>query len=49
MKLGSLGVPYVADLETSGGGHGFAYYERMAAKVIGFLVERLDQERRRVV
>jgi hypothetical protein len=48
MKLGSSGVPYVCDLETSGGGHGFEYYNRMAAKAIEFLVERLDAERRRV-
>lgn len=48
MKLNSLGVPFVSDLETTGGGHGFEYYERMAPKAIGFLVERLDQERRRV-
>ncbi len=48
MKLGSSGVPCVCDLQTSGGGHGFEYYNRMAEKTVEFLVERLDAERRRV-
>ncbi len=48
MKLYSLGVPHVCDLETPGGGHGFPYYEKMAAPAIDFLVQRLDQERRRI-
>ncbi|MCA9163298.1 MAG: hypothetical protein KDA62_09970 [Planctomycetales bacterium] len=47
MKLYSLGVPFECDLETSGGGHGFEYYNRMAAKAMSFIVERLDRERRR--
>lgn len=49
MKLWSLGVPHVCDLETSGGGHGFDYYNRMAERAINFVYERLDEERRRVV
>ncbi len=49
MKLWSLGVPHVCDLETTSGGHGFEYYNRMAERAVGFLVDRLDQERRRVV
>ncbi len=49
MKLGSMGIPHDYDLETVGGGHGFAYYNLMAARVVGFIAERLDQERRRVV
>jgi S-formylglutathione hydrolase FrmB len=48
MKLYSLGVPHECDLETSGGGHGFDYYNRMAERAITFLAERLDQERRRL-
>ncbi|MEX2174657.1 MAG: alpha/beta hydrolase-fold protein [Pirellulaceae bacterium] len=48
MKLWSLGIPHVCDLETTGGGHGFEYYDRMAERAISFLVERLDQERRRI-
>ena len=46
MKLGSLGVPYECDLESTGGGHGFDYYGLMAERTIGFLLERLDRERR---
>ena len=49
MKLGSLGVPFQADLETSAGGHGFEYYCAMAEKAIGFIVSSLQSERLRVV
>lgn len=48
MKLWSLGIPHVCDLETRGGGHGFDYYNRMAGRAIEFLWERLEQERRRL-
>jgi pimeloyl-ACP methyl ester carboxylesterase len=48
MKLYSLGVPHECDLETTGGGHGFEYYNRMAPKAIGFVAERLERERLRV-
>jgi S-formylglutathione hydrolase FrmB len=48
MKLGSTGVLHDYDLETEGGGHGFEYYNRMAATAIEFLAERLDRDRRRV-
>ncbi len=48
MKLAALGVPFEADLETSGGGHGFEYYSRMAKPAIEFIVSRLDGERLRV-
>jgi S-formylglutathione hydrolase FrmB len=47
MKLWSLGVPFECDLETQAGGHSFAYASHMAPRVVGFLAERLDQERRR--
>jgi S-formylglutathione hydrolase FrmB len=49
MKLWSLGVPHEHDLVTSGGGHSFEYYSKMAPKAIGFLVERLERERLRLV
>jgi S-formylglutathione hydrolase FrmB len=49
MKLYSIGVPHQCDLQTSGGGHGFAYYNRMAERAVIFLAEKLDEERRRVV
>lgn len=45
MKLYSLGVPHACDLETTGGGHGFEFYDRMAEKAVGFIAERLDKER----
>ncbi len=49
MKLAALGIPHERDLDTTGGGHGFAYYDRMAPQAIGFIAERLDREVRRVV
>ncbi len=49
MKLAALGIPHACDLETSGGGHGFEYYNRMAEQAVAFLVERLESERLRVV
>jgi enterochelin esterase-like enzyme len=48
MKLYSLGIPHECDLETTAGGHGFNYYNRMAPKAIRFLVERLEKERLRL-
>jgi S-formylglutathione hydrolase FrmB len=48
MKLWSLGVPHECDLETSGGGHGFEYYSRMAERAVTFLAVSLDEERRRI-
>ncbi|MEX2187139.1 MAG: alpha/beta hydrolase-fold protein [Pirellulales bacterium] len=49
MKLYSLGVPHECDLETSGGGHGFEYYNRMADRAVEFVADRLERERLRVV
>ena len=49
MKLNALGIPYECDMETSGGGHGFAYYNRMASRAVGFLAEKLETERKRMV
>ena len=48
MKLYSLGVPHEIDLETTGGGHGFEYYSRMAPRAIGYLAAKLDEERKRI-
>ncbi|MBI1901364.1 MAG: esterase [Planctomycetia bacterium] len=48
MKLFSLGIPHAGDLSTTGGGHGFAYYNKMAPAAMEFLVGRLEQERMRV-
>ncbi|MCA9103285.1 MAG: prolyl oligopeptidase family serine peptidase [Planctomycetales bacterium] len=49
MKMSSMGIPFEADPETEAGGHGFGYYNHMAERAVGFLAERLDQERRRLV
>ena len=49
MKLWSLGVPFECDLETIAGGHSFEYASHMAPRAIGFLAERLERERLRVV
>jgi S-formylglutathione hydrolase FrmB len=49
MKLAALGVPHECDLETSGGGHGFEYYNRMAGRALEFVVGSLERERTRVV
>jgi S-formylglutathione hydrolase FrmB len=48
MKMAALGVPYECDLETSGGGHGFEYYNRMAEPALAFIATRLESERLRV-
>ncbi|HEV3415608.1 MAG TPA: alpha/beta hydrolase-fold protein [Pirellulales bacterium] len=49
MKLAALGIPHDRDLDTTGGGHSFAYYNQMAPRAIGFIAERLQREDRRVV
>ena len=47
-KLVALGIPHVALLEPRGGGHGQVYYDKVAGDVMGFILERLDQESRRL-
>ncbi len=49
MKLAALGIPHEADLVTSAGGHSWNYYQHMAPRAIGYIAERLNRERRRVV
>jgi len=49
MKLWSLGVPFESDLETEAGGHCFQYASHMAVRAIGFIADRLECERLRVV
>jgi hypothetical protein len=46
MKLYSLGIPHQCDLETVAGGHGFDYYNRMAARAVQFLVDGLRERTR---
>jgi S-formylglutathione hydrolase FrmB len=47
-KLVALGIPHVAVLEPRGGGHDPVYYDRIAPEVMAFVLERLDQESRRI-
>jgi enterochelin esterase-like enzyme len=49
MKLYSLGIPHECQLETTAGGHGWQYYNHMAPAAIGFIAEKLERERLRVV
>jgi pimeloyl-ACP methyl ester carboxylesterase len=49
MKLLALGIPHECDLTTTGGGHGWRYYDRLAPAAISFIAERLDRESRRVI
>ena len=49
MKLNSIGVPFECDLETTAGGHGFAYYEKMAEAAVGFIHNWLERERLRIL
>ena len=49
MKLSALGIPHQVDLETSDGGHGFQYYNRMLKPAIDFMMDALERERLRVV
>jgi S-formylglutathione hydrolase FrmB len=49
MKLSSIGIPFECDLESTGGGHSFEYYGRMAPRAVAFLVQALDRERLRVL
>jgi S-formylglutathione hydrolase FrmB len=48
MKLAALGIPHEHDLATRGGGHGFDYYNRMAATALAFVAQRVERERLRV-
>jgi S-formylglutathione hydrolase FrmB len=48
MKLNAIGIMHEHDLETTGGGHSFEYYNRMVPKAMQFIAERLERERLRV-
>jgi hypothetical protein len=48
MKLSSLGIPFERDLETSTDGDRHAYTHQMAERAVGFIAERLNQERLRL-
>jgi S-formylglutathione hydrolase FrmB len=47
-KLYSMGIPFERDFETSRGGHSWDYFNQMAAPVLAFIADRLEQETRRL-
>jgi S-formylglutathione hydrolase FrmB len=49
MKLSALGIPHECDLQTSGGGHSWDYYNLVGPQAIDFIIRRLEHERLRVV
>lgn len=49
MKLSALGIPYDCEMEASAGGRMADYETLMAPQAIGFIAERLERERLRVV
>ncbi|MEX0711178.1 MAG: alpha/beta hydrolase-fold protein [Pirellulales bacterium] len=49
MKLAALGIPHECDLETSAGGHGWAYYNHVGPAAIAFIADRLEKERLRLL
>jgi S-formylglutathione hydrolase FrmB len=48
-KLMALGVPHTIDFTSPACGHSWAYYDRMAAGMMRFVVEGLEKESRRLV
>ncbi len=48
-KLAALGVPHAIDFTTRGGGHSWAYFDRMAERVERFVAAGLDQQSRRLL
>jgi pimeloyl-ACP methyl ester carboxylesterase len=47
-KLYSTGIPFESDFETTHGGHGWEYFNHVAPRVMQFLADALEQERRRL-
>jgi pimeloyl-ACP methyl ester carboxylesterase len=48
MKLSALGIPHECDLNSTGGGHSWEYYNRIAPAALEFIIRRLEHERLRV-
>jgi S-formylglutathione hydrolase len=48
-KLAAVGVPHVADLETSAGGHSWAYFDAMAKPLFEFVTAALEKQGRRLM
>ena len=47
-KLYSTGIPFERDFDTRHGGHSWEYFNHVAPRVMQFIDERLEQERRRL-
>jgi pimeloyl-ACP methyl ester carboxylesterase len=47
-KLYSTGIPFESDFETTKGGHSWEYFNHLAPRVMQFLADALEQERRRL-
>jgi pimeloyl-ACP methyl ester carboxylesterase len=47
-KLYSTGIPFEQDLSTRHGGHNWGYFNHIAARVMDFVHDRLQQESRRL-
>lgn len=47
-KLSSTGIPFEFDFTTSQGGHSWTYFNHVAPRVMQFLDDALDKERRRL-
>ncbi|MGL6097114.1 MAG: alpha/beta hydrolase [Fimbriiglobus sp.] len=48
-KLAATGVPHVADLDTTGGGHSWEYFDAMAEPMTAWLAAALAVESRRLM
>jgi S-formylglutathione hydrolase len=48
-KLTALGIPHEADLATSGSGHSWAYFDRMAERAVRFVHDGLVRQSRRLL
>ena len=46
-KLAALGIPHTAVLDVRAGGHGPAYYDRVAPEAVRFVLDALEAEARR--
>lgn len=44
-KLASTGIPFEADFETTGGGHSWEYFDRLATRTASFLGDRLRRQK----
>lgn len=49
MKLNSIGIPLTHDLETEAGGHTWEYFDHMAGRSLGFLLQGLRDASLRIV